>query len=188
MCAASRLSAASSRVVSTRTQGLGLCDHRVDVAGITFGSKTSTPRATAGRPISSLPFDPTFRSRSKSTRQARPGSIDASSPRSACPYRIWASTARSGTPWKRAPTISALKRSPIANASAPLCTRSSRRSGVLSTAVYFLGLRRDPVVAKVTRRCNWRIAILSPPRIRDDAISSSRRPTPPEPSRSCTLS
>jgi type IV secretion system protein VirD4 len=34
----------------------------------------------------------------------------------------------------------------------------NERSGVLSTAMSFLGLYRDPVVAKVTRRCDWRIA------------------------------
>ena len=33
----------------------------------------------------------------------------------------------------------------------------NERSGVLSTAMSFLGLYRDPVVAKVTRRCDWRI-------------------------------
>jgi len=31
---------------------------------------------------------------------------------------------------------------------------------VLSTAMSFLGLYRDPVVAKVTDRCDWRIADL----------------------------
>jgi type IV secretion system protein VirD4 len=31
------------------------------------------------------------------------------------------------------------------------------RSGVLSTAMSFLGLYRDPVVARVTRQCDWRI-------------------------------
>jgi type IV secretion system protein VirD4 len=34
---------------------------------------------------------------------------------------------------------------------------SNERSGVLSTAMSFLGLYRDPVVAEVTRRCDWRI-------------------------------
>ncbi|MBN9990888.1 type IV secretory system conjugative DNA transfer family protein, partial [Listeria monocytogenes] len=29
--------------------------------------------------------------------------------------------------------------------------------GVLSTAMSFLGLYRDPVVAAVTQRCDWRI-------------------------------
>jgi type IV secretion system protein VirD4 len=33
-------------------------------------------------------------------------------------------------------------------------------SGVLSTAMSFLGLYRDPIVAHVTRRCDWRIADL----------------------------
>src|SRR3546814_5420618 len=33
----------------------------------------------------------------------------------------------------------------------------NERSGVLSTAMSFLGLYRDPVVAEVTRRCDWRI-------------------------------
>jgi type IV secretion system protein VirD4 len=36
----------------------------------------------------------------------------------------------------------------------------NERSGVLSTAMSFLGLYRDPVVAEVTRRCDWRIADL----------------------------
>ncbi|HZX83974.1 MAG TPA: type IV secretory system conjugative DNA transfer family protein, partial [Reyranella sp.] len=34
------------------------------------------------------------------------------------------------------------------------------RSGVLSTAMSFLGLYRDPTVAAVTSRCDWRIADL----------------------------
>ena len=36
----------------------------------------------------------------------------------------------------------------------------NERSGVLSTAMSFLGLYRDPTVAQVTRRCDWRIADL----------------------------
>jgi type IV secretion system protein VirD4 len=36
----------------------------------------------------------------------------------------------------------------------------NERSGVLSTAMSFLGLYRDPVVARVTRQCDWRIADL----------------------------
>lgn len=36
----------------------------------------------------------------------------------------------------------------------------NERSGVLSTAMSFLSLYRDPVVAQVTRRCDWRIADL----------------------------
>ncbi len=37
----------------------------------------------------------------------------------------------------------------------------NERSGVLSTAMSFLGLYRDPTVAEVTRRCDWRIADLT---------------------------
>ena len=33
----------------------------------------------------------------------------------------------------------------------------NERSGVLSTAMSFLGLYRDPIVARVTRQCDWRI-------------------------------
>ncbi|QUD90151.1 conjugal transfer protein TraG [Phenylobacterium montanum] len=36
----------------------------------------------------------------------------------------------------------------------------NERSGVLSTAMSFLGLYRDPVVAAATARCDWRIADL----------------------------
>src|SRR3546814_20518839 len=36
----------------------------------------------------------------------------------------------------------------------------NERSGVLSTAMSFLGLYRDPVVAQVTRACQWRISDL----------------------------
>jgi type IV secretion system protein VirD4 len=36
----------------------------------------------------------------------------------------------------------------------------NERSGVLSTAMSFLGLYRDPTVAAVTARCDWRIADL----------------------------
>jgi type IV secretion system protein VirD4 len=36
----------------------------------------------------------------------------------------------------------------------------NERSGVLSTAMSFLGLYRDPIVASVTSRCDWRIADL----------------------------
>ena len=40
----------------------------------------------------------------------------------------------------------------------------NERSGVLSTAMTFLGLYRDPIVAGVTSRCDWRIAdIVSSP-------------------------
>ena len=47
----------------------------------------------------------------------------------------------------------------IASAARELLNKSdNERSGVLSTAMSFLGLYRDPVVAELTRRCDWRIA------------------------------
>jgi type IV secretion system protein VirD4 len=65
-------------------------------------------------------------------------------------------------------TLSAMMRTPhfgeagvhpvVASAARELLNKSSNeRSGVLSTAMSFLGLYRDPVVAEVTRRCDWRI-------------------------------
>ncbi|SMG53039.1 conjugal transfer protein TraG [Paracoccus sp. J56] len=49
----------------------------------------------------------------------------------------------------------------IASAARELLNKSeNERSGVLSTAMSFLGLYRDPVVAQVTSRCDWRIADL----------------------------
>jgi type IV secretion system protein VirD4 len=46
----------------------------------------------------------------------------------------------------------------IASAARELLNKSdNERSGVLSTAMSFLGLYRDPVVAEVTRHCDWRI-------------------------------
>src|SRR5450432_736009 len=46
----------------------------------------------------------------------------------------------------------------VASAARELLNKSeNERSGVLSTAMSFLGLYRDPVVAKVTHRCDWRI-------------------------------
>jgi type IV secretion system protein VirD4 len=49
----------------------------------------------------------------------------------------------------------------VASAARELLNKSeNERSGVLSTAVSFLGLYRDPVVAHVTRCCDWRIADL----------------------------
>ncbi len=49
----------------------------------------------------------------------------------------------------------------IASTARELLNKSdNERSGVLSTAMSFLGLYRDPVVAHVTRRCDWRIADL----------------------------
>jgi type IV secretion system protein VirD4 len=49
----------------------------------------------------------------------------------------------------------------VASAARELLNKSeNERSGVLSTAISFLGLYRDPVVARVTRRCDWRIVDL----------------------------
>ena len=49
----------------------------------------------------------------------------------------------------------------VASTARELLNKSdNERSGVLSTAMSFLGLYRDPVVAQVTRRCDWRIADL----------------------------
>jgi type IV secretion system protein VirD4 len=49
----------------------------------------------------------------------------------------------------------------VASAARELKNKSdNERSGVLSTAMSFLGLYRDPVVAHVTRQCDWRIADL----------------------------
>jgi type IV secretion system protein VirD4 len=49
----------------------------------------------------------------------------------------------------------------VASSARELLNKSeNERSGVLSTAMSFLGLYRDPVVAAVTRRCDWRIADL----------------------------
>ncbi|MEM6899187.1 MAG: conjugal transfer protein TraG [Pseudomonadota bacterium] len=67
-------------------------------------------------------------------------------------------------------TLSAMMRTPhlgdhphpvVAQAARELLNKSeNERSGVLSTAMSFLGLYRDPVVAQVTRRCDWRIDYL----------------------------
>jgi len=46
----------------------------------------------------------------------------------------------------------------VASAAREVLNKSeNERSGVLSTAMSFLGLYRDPTVAKVTARCDWRI-------------------------------
>ncbi|MGE5562095.1 MAG: conjugal transfer protein TraG [Bacillota bacterium] len=50
----------------------------------------------------------------------------------------------------------------VASAARELLNKSdNERSGVLSTAMSFLGLYRDPTVAAVTSRCDWRIADLA---------------------------
>ncbi|WP_449045758.1 conjugal transfer protein TraG [Paracoccus versutus] len=57
----------------------------------------------------------------------------------------------------------------IASAARELLNKSeNERSGVLSTAMSFLGLYRDPVVAQVTSRCDWRI---------DDMVTGSKPTT-----------
>ncbi|WP_026091383.1 conjugal transfer protein TraG [Blastomonas sp. AAP53] len=49
----------------------------------------------------------------------------------------------------------------IASAARELLNKSDNEcSGVLSTAMSFLGLYRDPIIAKVTQQCDWRIADL----------------------------
>jgi len=49
----------------------------------------------------------------------------------------------------------------VASAAREVLNKSeNERSGVLSTAMSFLGLYRDPTVASVTSRCDWRIADL----------------------------
>src|SRR4051812_6075164 len=59
------------------------------------------------------------------------------------------------------PPLGALPPPVIASAARELLNKSeNERSGVLSTAMSFLGLYRDPVIAKVTRRCDWRISDL----------------------------
>jgi type IV secretion system protein VirD4 len=64
----------------------------------------------------------------------------------------------------------------IASAARELLNKSeNERSGVLSTAMSFLGLYRDPVVAKVTRRCDWRIRDL----IEDDRPTTLYLVVPP---------
>src|ERR1700688_2251741 len=49
----------------------------------------------------------------------------------------------------------------VASAARELLNKSeNERSAVLSTAMSFLGLYRDPIVARVTSRCDWRIGDL----------------------------
>lgn len=75
-------------------------------------------------------------------------------------------------------TLAAMMRTPhlgdrphpvVAQAARELLNKSeNERSGVLSTAMSFLGLYRDPVVARVTSRCDWRI---------EDLVASERLAT-----------
>jgi type IV secretion system protein VirD4 len=64
----------------------------------------------------------------------------------------------------------------VASTARELLNKSdNERSGVLSTAMSFLGLYRDPVVAQVTRRCDWRIVDL----IADDRPATLYLVVPP---------
>ncbi len=64
----------------------------------------------------------------------------------------------------------------IASAARELLNKSeNERSGVLSTAMSFLGLYRDPVVARVTCRCDWRIRDL----VEDDQPTTLYLVVPP---------
>lgn len=75
-------------------------------------------------------------------------------------------------------TLAAMMRTPhlgdrphpvVAQAARELLNKAeNERSGVLSTAMSFLSLYRDPVVAKVTSRCDWRI---------EDLVSGARPTT-----------
>jgi type IV secretion system protein VirD4 len=61
-------------------------------------------------------------------------------------------------------TETALVHPVVASAARELLNKSeNERSGVLSTAMSFLGLYRDPIVAEVTSRSDWRIADLVNP-------------------------
>ena len=74
----------------------------------------------------------------------------------------------------------------VASSARELLNKSdNERSGVLSTAMCFLGLYRDPVVAKVTRQCDWRIRDLVEGARRPLCTWWCRRPTSAAPSRSC---
>ena len=60
-----------------------------------------------------------------------------------------------------APHLGAGPHPVVASAAREVLNKSdNERSGVLSTAMSFLGLYRDPTVAEVTSRCDWRIADL----------------------------
>jgi type IV secretion system protein VirD4 len=61
----------------------------------------------------------------------------------------------------------------------------NERSGVLSTAMSFLGLYRDPIVARVMSRCDWRISDLVEGDHPSPSTLSSRPPTSAARSRSC---
>jgi len=73
----------------------------------------------------------------------------------AATLRVMMTTNHLGTP--EAPGVHPV----VASAARELLNKSeNERSGVLSTAMSFLGLYRDPTVAAVTSACDWRIADL----------------------------
>jgi type IV secretion system protein VirD4 len=73
----------------------------------------------------------------------------------AATLRVMMTTSHLGTP--EAPCVHPV----VASAARELLNKSeNERSGVLSTAMSFLGLYRDPTVAVVTSACDWRIADL----------------------------
>lgn len=78
------------------------------------------------------------------------------------PQRSFVATLRRMMSTNHLGTVDAPKVHPVvASAARELLNKSeNERSGVLSTAMSFLGLYRDPTVAEVTSRCDWRIADL----------------------------
>ena len=56
----------------------------------------------------------------------------------------------------------------VASAAREVLNKSeNERSGVLSTAMSFLGLYRDPTVAATTSACDWRLRPLHEPPMKD---------------------
>ena len=78
------------------------------------------------------------------------------------PQRSFAATLRRMMATNHLGTAEAPRVHPVvASAAREVLNKSdNERSGVLSTAMSFLGLYRDPTVAAVTARCDWRIADL----------------------------
>ncbi|MBA3773584.1 MAG: conjugal transfer protein TraG [Ramlibacter sp.] len=73
----------------------------------------------------------------------------------ACPFEV--TLHRMMTTWHLGDEVHPV----VASAAREVLNKSdNERSGVLSTAMSFLGLYRDPTVAEVTSRCDWRIADL----------------------------
>ncbi len=78
------------------------------------------------------------------------------------PQRPFAATLKQMMSTNHLGTVEEPKVHPVvASAAREVLNKSANeRSGVLSTAMSFLGLYRDPTVAEVTSRCDWRIADL----------------------------